>query len=278
MRAIFAYIPVVHAGTLAFLETHKDLPIFILDNEEGKKENAYLERDIRALSAFDIQKELAVHGYTEAGVVSPSMLAEKLGAFDSLVVPDDEIILYFLEKYVPQLPTEKVNVFLRWTKQISATEQIVPEDRIITQGSFENDVLARLEQVAQQSPDWWRQIAAAIVKDNKIVATAYNAHYPSQHALSINGDPRSNFDAGQGQGIYTSIHAEASALAQAARKGIAVDGADVYVTTFPCPTCARSLVEAGVKRVFYKHGYSLLDAEEILKGSGIEIILVKEEN
>ena len=208
----------------------------------------------------------------------PALVKEKLSSYEALVVPDDEIVLYFLEKYAPQIPLEKVNVFLRWTKQISATEQIVPEDRIITQGSFENDVLARLEQVAQQSPDWWRQIAAAIVKDNKIVATAYNAHYPSQHALSINGDPRSNFDAGQGQGIYTSIHAEASALAQAARKGIAVDGADVYVTTFPCPTCARSLVEAGVKRVFYKHGYSLLDAEEILKGSGIEIILVKEEN
>ena len=219
-----------------------------------------------------------MHGYTNVEVVPPALVKEKLSAYEALVVPDDEIVLYFLEKYAPQIPVEKVNVFLRWTKQISTTEKVVPEDRTITQGSFENDVLARLEQVAQQSPDWWRQIAAAIVKDNKIVATAYNAHYPSPHTLAINGDPRSNFDAGQGQGIYTSIHAEASALAQAARKGIAVDGADVYVTTFPCPTCARSLVEAGVKRVFYKHGYSLLDAEEILKGSGIEIILVKEEH
>jgi dCMP deaminase len=101
-------------------------------------------------------------------------------------------------------------------------------------------------------------------------------HFPSAHALTLNGDPRSNLDAGQGPGVYTSIHAEACALAHAAKKGVATDKADIYVTTFPCPTCARSLVEAGIARVFYKKGYSLLDAEEILKGAGIEIILVKE--
>ncbi len=276
MQAIFAYIPVVHTGTLSFLHAYERLPLVLLDNEEGKKENPYLERDVRALAASDIQKELLAHGFAEVTVAAPRELPEKLGAYDSLIVPYDEIVDFFLEKYVPHIPVQKVNFFLRWTKQISATEQIIPEDRVMTQGAFENDVLARLEEIAERSPDWWRQIAAAIVKDNKIVATAYNAHYPSPHALTINGDPRSNFDAGQGAGIYTSIHAEASALAQAARKGIAVDGADVYVTTFPCPTCARSLVEAGVKRVFYKKGYSLLDAEEILKGSGIEIILVKD--
>lgn len=276
MQAIFVYIPVIHSGTLAFLSSHHGLPILLLDNEEGKKENPYLERDIRALTAQDIQKELSVHGYTDVHVVAPAVLAEQLSSYASVIVPDDEIVTYFLEKYAPQVNVEKVNVFLRWTKQISTAETVVPESRSISSGIFENDILSKLEETAQQSPDWWRQIAAAIVQDNRIVATAYNAHYPSSHALSINGDPRSNFDAGQGQGIYTSIHAEASALAQAARKGIAVDGADVYVTTFPCPTCARSLVEAGVKRVFYKKGYSLLDAEEILKGSGIEIILVKE--
>lgn len=276
MKAVFAYIPVVHSGVLTFLEEYKNLPIYLLDNEEGKKENPYLERDIRALSAELIKKELEVHGFLTVEVVKPSSLAQVFSNLELLIVPYDEIVDFFLEKYAPHVSLKKVNVFLRWTKQISTTENVVPEDRTILKGEFETELLKNLEIEAEKSSDWWRQIGAAIVKDNKIVALAYNDHYPSQHALTLNGDPRSNFDAGQGAGIYTSIHAEASALAKAARKGIAVDGADVYVTTFPCPTCARSLVEAGVKRLFYKKGYSLLDAEEILKGSGIEIILVTE--
>jgi len=275
MKAVFAYIPVVHSGTLSFLEQYKGLPILLLDNEEGKKENPYLERDIRALRAELIKKELEVHGFTSVEVIPPSRIAESVAKFESLIIPHDEIVDFFLEKYAPSMPALKVNMFLRWTKQISTTENEIPHDRVVATGEFENGVLLELEDEAQKSPDWWRQIAAAIVKENKIVASAFNAHFPNQHALSLNGDPRSNLDAGQGAGIYTSIHAEASVLAKAARMGIAVDGADMYVTTFPCPTCARSLVEAGIARIFYKKGYSLLDAEEVLKGSGIEIILVK---
>jgi len=276
MEAVFAYIPVVHSGTLTFLETYKHLPILLLDNEEGKKENPYLERDIRALKAQLIKIELEAHGFTTVEVVAPTELVLRTREYDSLIVPYDEIVDFFLEKYIPNVPVEKVNVFLRWTKQISTIENVVPEDRVITQGEFENSILATLEVEAQKSPDWWRQIGAAVVKNTEIVSLAYNEHYPSQHALTLNGDPRSNFDAGQGAGIYTSIHAEAAALAKAARKGVSVDGADIYVTTFPCPTCARSLVEAGIKRVFYKKGYSLLDAEEVLRNSGIEIILITE--
>lgn len=275
MKAVFAYIPVVHSGTLSFLVKYKELPILLLDNEEGKKENPYLERDIRALPASLIKKELEAHGFTTIEVIPPNQIVQRVEAFESLIIPHDEIVDFFLEKYAPQTKVEKVNMFLRWTKQISTTENEVPHDRTIATGEFENGVLLDLEDEAQKSPDWWRQIAAAIVKDDKVVATAFNAHFPNQHALSLNGDPRSNLDAGQGAGIYTSIHAEASVLAKAARMGIAVDGADMYVTTFPCPTCARSLVEAGIARIFYKKGYSLLDAEEVLKGSGIEIILVK---
>jgi dCMP deaminase len=276
MKAVFAYIPVVHAGTMTFLHPHKDVPIFVLDNVVGKQENVYLERDIRALEAKQVVDELHAHGFKTAAVVAPADLPKKLANITELFVPEDEIVDFFLEKYLPHLAITRVNTFLRWTKQISTTEHAVPPDRIVVQGDRENELLATLEKEAQKSPDWWRQIAAAIVKDGEVLSSAVNTHYPSAHALTINGDPRSNLDAGQGPLVYTSIHAEASALAHAARKGIATSGADIFVTTFPCPTCARSLVEAGIKRVFYKKGYSLLDAEEILKGAGIEIILVKE--
>ena len=277
MRAVFAYIPVIHAGTLTFLDQYREIPILLLDNETGKRENPYLERDIRALSAQEVCIELKAHGFHTAEVAVPSNLKNQLEVFEELIVPEDEIVDFFLEKYSIQSRIHRVKTFLRWTKQISTDEHTIPPDREISSGEFEKQVLATLNVEAQRSPDWWRQIAAAIVIKGEVVAMAHNKHFPSAHALTINGDPRSNLDAGQGPGVYTSIHAEACVLAHAARKGIAVEGADMYVTTFPCPVCARSVVEAGIVRIFYQKGYSLLDAEEILRNAGISIMLVRED-
>ena len=53
-------------------------------------------------------------------------------------------------------------------------------------------------------------------------------------------------------------------------------GSSVYVTTFPCINCARLLAEAGVKKVYYRDGYSRLDAETILKDKKVEIVLVQD--
>ncbi len=71
------------------------------------------------------------------------------------------------------------------------------------------------------------------------------------------------------------MHSEAGAIAEAARKGISLEGADLYVTTFPCPPCGKLIAYSGIKRVFYKNGYGVLDSERILKDKGVEIIKVE---
>jgi len=101
--------------------------------------------------------------------------------------------------------------------------------------------------------------------------TSHNCHWPTAHSLYINGDPRSNFNAGEQIEMCTAIHAEASLVARAAKIGIPLNGASVLVTTFPCPGCARLLVEAGIKKLYFIEGYSLLDSLEILKSSGVEV-------
>ena len=83
------------------------------------------------------------------------------------------------------------------------------------------------------------------------------------------------FDAGEKHHLSNSIHAEASLVGKAAKDGIRLNNTNLYVTTFPCPTCAKLVAEAGIKKVYYQDGYSLSDAEDILKNSGVELILVK---
>jgi cytidine deaminase len=64
------------------------------------------------------------------------------------------------------------------------------------------------------------------------------------------------------------VHAEMAALIDAARRGVAVNGLTMYVTTFPCHNCAKHVIAAGIRRVVYLEPYpksraNLLHREEI---------------
>ena len=59
------------------------------------------------------------------------------------------------------------------------------------------------------------------------------------------------------------VHAEMAAITDSARRGIAVDGSTIYVTTFPCHHCARHIVAAGITRAVYVAPYAKSMAEEL---------------
>ena len=66
------------------------------------------------------------------------------------------------------------------------------------------------------------------------------------------------------------IHAEMSAISDAARKGIAIRGATLYVTTFPCHLCAKHIIASGIKRLVYLEPYPKSYANA-LHGDSIEV-------
>lgn len=66
------------------------------------------------------------------------------------------------------------------------------------------------------------------------------------------------------------IHAEMSAISDAARNGVPISGATLYCTTFPCHLCAKHIVAAGIKRVVSVEPYPKSYAEE-LHSDSIEI-------
>jgi cytidine deaminase len=66
------------------------------------------------------------------------------------------------------------------------------------------------------------------------------------------------------------LHAEMSALSDAARKGICVEGATLYCTTFPCHLCAKLIVAAGITKVVYLEPYPKSYASD-LHGDAIAV-------
>jgi deoxycytidylate deaminase len=66
------------------------------------------------------------------------------------------------------------------------------------------------------------------------------------------------------------IHAEMSAISDAARRGISLQDGVIYVTTFPCHLCAKHIVASGIKRLVYLEPYPKSYATD-LHGDSIEV-------
>lgn len=118
--------------------------------------------------------------------------------------------------------------------------------------------------VAHRSTCLRRQIGAVIVKGKQIVSTGYNgapAGHP--HCLEV-GCAREGIPSGQRSELCRAAHAEQNAITFAARYGIAIEGATIYTTTYPCSWCAKSIVNSGIARVVYQNHYPDPQSDTIL--------------
>ncbi len=98
---------------------------------------------------------------------------------------------------------------------------------------------------------------------------------PDEQLPNIFGDTRALFSKGDRIEYVTSAHAEVGVLGEAARRGIATEGAELYVTDFPCPYCARLIAKSGIKKLYFLKGYAVLEGDVFLKEAGVELIKVE---
>lgn len=47
------------------------------------------------------------------------------------------------------------------------------------------------------------------------------------------------------------IHSEIDAICSAASSGVSVKGSSIFVTRYPCESCAKAIIAAGIKKVYY---------------------------
>lgn len=109
-------------------------------------------------------------------------------------------------------------------------------------------------------------VGATIVRDKRIIAGGYNG--------SIAGDEHC-IDTGcyvVDNHCIRTVHAEINALLQCAKFGVPTSDAEIYVTHFPCLSCTKAIIQAGIKKVYYaidykNHPYAI----ELLKKANVEV-------
>jgi dCMP deaminase len=128
--------------------------------------------------------------------------------------------------------------------------------------------------VAQRSTCTRRAVGAIIVKDKRILSTGYNGA-PSgiQHCLDV-GCLRENMrvPSGERHELCRGIHAEQNAIIQAAYHGVSVKDAVLFCTNLPCSICAKMIINAGIRKIYYQSGYADRLSREMLDAAGVEVI------
>jgi len=103
--------------------------------------------------------------------------------------------------------------------------------------------------VAARSTCDRKHVGAVIVRDRIILATGYNG---SIRGLAHCDDEGHMMEDGH---CVRTVHAEANSIVQAARTGVRIDGADIYVTASPCFGCFKLIANAGLARIVFGEFY-----------------------
>lgn len=121
------------------------------------------------------------------------------------------------------------------------------------------------ELMAERSTCTRAKVGCVISVSGRIISTGY-AGAPSgvPHCIDV------GCEIGSDGGCSTTLHAEAGAIAFAARKGVVLEGSTLYVTLSPCRSCAKLILTAGIKEVFYRKEYRDTSGIELLKKAGVK--------
>lgn len=282
MKALIAYIPVWHAGYQQLFESVIDKveKILLIDSAWAQTLSPdldYLRKEIRALSTPSAQ-QLLIGLYPDLAIEvlnGATVSSDFSKQIVSIVAPDEDVSRFVVEKFYPTIPVEYSPIFLRWDRTKATEEKPIVPNTSVTVNELTNQMFTEAYWAAEQSSDWWRHVGAILAKADVVLFSAANRHKPTDSTPYVVGDVRQLFQQGEYMNYSTAEHAEAAVIAEAARRGVATESSSLYVTTFPCPYCARLIAHAGITKLYFAEGYATLDGEELLKQAGVEIIQVE---
>jgi dCMP deaminase len=148
--------------------------------------------------------------------------------------------------------------------------------------SFDEIYMDLAKKLAIRSHCVKANVGAVLTKDTRIISLGYNGPPAGTHNCDIEwpetGCPRDSKGS-----CSLALHAEQNAILYAARNGVSMEGATLYVTLSPCISCARVIYTTGIKKVFYNDSYADFkklktdEGVDFLRRFGVEVIKFENE-
>lgn len=147
--------------------------------------------------------------------------------------------------------------------------------------SREAKLMAQAELESQRSTCSRNHVGALIVLDGRILMSGYNGapsgmpHCDHRCTCGFPGDlgrPMHShiLRCPAADGCRQAVHAEANAIAYAARHGVAVAGAEIYTTLSPCYDCCKLIINAGLRRVVFNREYRDTSGLDLLAAASVD--------
>ncbi len=276
------YVPVIHKGYIDLLEKYRSTvdAIYLIGDDIVAKISPYKEiRCIHASTVWDfLNHTVTIPPFSSIEIFSGESNPQTFAGKDVITL-SNEVCSAFAAQYLRAAQSVTFDSdFLQWDSSLVYSQSDVHYDRISID-SYDQMMMDTATHEAHKSSDWWRRVGAIVInpsfpKETTFLKT-HNTHVPHEYIPYMNGDPRDFIEAGKDGYLTSAIHAEQAIIAAAARHGMSLEGLSLYVTTFPCPVCAKLIAASGIKKLFYATGHASLDGETVLKSAGIEIILVQ---
>ena len=144
---------------------------------------------------------------------------------------------------------------------------------------MQQDRIDQMHETYMRSAELWAdmsrgiraKVGAVLVTQSGVVLTGFNGTPPgADNALE-------DIDRETGEFVTKPnvIHAEMNCILKAAREGVSVIGARVYVTHSPCEQCAAVLASAGVSAVYYRQIYKNDNGIRALSGIFTKLLVRK---
>jgi dCMP deaminase len=122
---------------------------------------------------------------------------------------------------------------------------------------------------------------AVLVKDKRILTTGYvgspigiaHCDEAGHEMHTVTGE-----DGVISRHCIRTAHAEMNAITNAARVGVPIEGATLYCKFLPCYTCAKAIINAGVKRVVaLKDYHTAKQTKNVFKKAGVKLEIINKE-
>ena len=122
---------------------------------------------------------------------------------------------------------------------------------------------------------------AIIVKNKRILTTGYvgsPSGIPHCDEIGHLLHDVINTDGTKSKHCIRTVHAEQNAIVQAALHGVSTEGGTLYTKFEPCFTCAKMIVNAGIKRVVCDKRYHRAQlTRNLFKDAGVELVVLSDD-
>ncbi|MFA5023770.1 MAG: cytidine/deoxycytidylate deaminase family protein [Patescibacteria group bacterium] len=161
------------------------------------------------------------------------------------------------------------------------SEQNDTQSKAYTRPSWDEYFMKIAEMVGSRGSCDRGRNGAVITRDRRIIATGYvGSPVGLPHCDEVGHEMHTVVleDGTTSRHCIRTAHAEQNAICEAARMGIPLEGATLYVKMFPCYTCAKMIINCGIKRVVCAGDYHAGSrTKEVLQAAGIEYVLLSPE-